>query len=68
VSTRNVTARAASPPAGFPIERLNHLFATLPPLDKPDADAFLKEFAKLDRQLVPESSLLPVVAPLEGPP
>lgn len=39
----------AHPVAGFPVERLNALFASLPKLGSRDADAFLCDLEELDR-------------------
>jgi antitoxin (DNA-binding transcriptional repressor) of toxin-antitoxin stability system len=51
---KEAVAHVVPPPSrpGFPIERLNHLMATLPRLDKADAEAFLEDLAVLDRTLV----------------
>lgn len=51
---KELMAHVVPPPSapGFPIARLNHLFATLPRLDKADAEAFLNDMAELDRSLV----------------
>ena len=51
---KEIVAHVVPPPSrpGYPIERLNRLFATLPKLDKADADLFLADLASLDRTLV----------------
>jgi prevent-host-death family protein len=39
----------AAPAAGYPIDRLNALFATLPRLGARNAEAFLEDLQELDR-------------------
>ncbi len=51
---KETVAHVVPPPSrpGYPIERLNQLIATLPRLDKADAEAFLDDLGKLDRALL----------------
>ncbi|MFM9885582.1 MAG: hypothetical protein ACKVQT_21355 [Burkholderiales bacterium] len=51
---KEAVAHVIPPPSrpGYPIERLNQLIATLPRLDKADAEAFLEDLQNLDRTLL----------------
>lgn len=51
---KEVIAHVSPPPSapGYPIDRLNQLFATLPRLDRLDASVFLADLATLERTLV----------------
>lgn len=53
---KEMVARLEPPPraaAGFPIERLNGLLASLPRLDADEADAFLADVQRIDEAVSP---------------